>query len=102
MQGWYQNEGRDRGWLAEKRVISQLLLLGRRRSQAIHLTIEPLVPPSPFFKYVECVRETEILAEQQPGRESVLTPPLQDTPALVTPESTIRAKSAGVGIHFDA
>jgi len=30
---------------------------------------EPQVfaPPSPFFKNVECVRETEILAEQQPS-----------------------------------
>ena len=28
--------------------------------------IEGFAPPSPFFKNVLCVRETEILAEQQP------------------------------------
>jgi len=27
-----------------------------------------LAPPSPFFKNVECVRETKILVEQQPPK----------------------------------
>ena len=33
----------------------------------IETKIQVFAPPSPFFKNVQCVRETEILVEQQPS-----------------------------------
>ena len=38
----------------------------RRNEAALSPEMGVFTPPSPFFKNVECVRETELLVEQQP------------------------------------